>query len=618
MKKLTAVLLCAAMLVSMLAVAGVVNAEEAPVTENPSAGDAAEDIYPIIFVTGIGQSYSYLYNTVEDAKADVAENSTDRAVARWNLFCNDFSFAFKDIVTYVSILRILGGLLATVVTGHNFISKDACDDLVNELFTYNIIDENGNLPENVVTPRCNYPVSQMTEEQYENFYRTIPCEEVIGDIGEDMLYCFNYSAFSFPYRNAEELNTFINDVVLAQTGKDKVVLVPMSMGASVVRAYLQEHGTEEKVARVVSIVGAWDGSDVIADLVEQKYAEDAPQKLYDGIVADLIGEPWGYLVNGVLRIFPKATLRSVIDEILNSVIENLVMKTPSLLVMVPCERYESFRKMRLEGNEELAYITEMTDKYYENQQHLEETLKELNSEHGVEFYYIAGYGLEFGGYSSDYEFFKFMESTTTTNSDEIIQISSTATGATFAKAGEQLDEDYLASHDSAYITPDKSVDLSTCYFPDNVWLFYGQKHELENNNTALKLAFELALGHITSSADCEDTFPRFNDSRDLKRLKRSYIPDLNTWLETNTPTAEQQTLIDENTAAVNEMAARTINNREADDRVIENFRKMLVTLGVYTESEDGGNDGLTNALKGLNDFNVRVFGYKGFVDILKK
>ncbi|MBO4894502.1 MAG: hypothetical protein J5562_06285, partial [Clostridia bacterium] len=63
---------------------------------------------------------------------------------------------------------------------------------------------------------------------------------------------------------------------------------------------------------------------------------------------------------------------------------------------------------------------------------------------------------------------------------------------------------------------------------------------------------------------------------------------------------------------------RTINNREADDRVIENFRKMLVTLGVYTESEDGGNDGLTNALKGLNDFNVRVFGYKGFVDILKK
>ncbi len=620
MKKAISVLLCLAMLISTLTVFGFAKtaapAETAADTETTETPKVEQE-YPIVFVTGIGQSYSYLYATPEDAKADAAENSTDRAIAKWNLFCNDFSFALKDITTYVSALRIVGTLLLTIVTGHNFVSKDACDDLVTELFRYNTVDENGNLPETVVTPRCDYPVSRMTEEQRDNFYRTIPCEDVIGDIGEDMLYCFNYSAFSFTYRNSDNLNTFINEVVLPQTGKDKVVLIPMSMGASVVSAYLQDYGKDGKVARVVSIVGAWYGSDVIADLVEQKYAPDAPEKLYNGIVADLIGEPWGYLVNGILRIFPKATLRSVIDEILNSVIENLVLKTPSLMVMVPYERYPAVRAARLEGNKDLAYVMEITDKFYDAQRNLKTYLKELNENYGVDFYYIAGYGLEFGGYSSDYEFFKFLESANTTNSDEIIQISSTATGATSVTAGKQFDAGYLASHDAKYITPDKSVDVSTCLFPDRVWLFDRQKHELENNNTALKLAFDIALGNVTSTADCEDTYPQFNDSRDLKRLKRSYIPDLERWLESNTPTAAQQKLIDENNAAANEMMSRTINDRKADDEIIENYRKMLVTLGIYEESEEK-EDGLTSVLKALNDFNVRVFGFKGFIDIFSR
>lgn len=620
MKKAISVLLCVALLISTLTVFGFAKTSlpnDAAVDVTEPATPKTEQEYPIVFVTGIGQSYSYLYATPEDAKADVAENSTDRAIAKWNLFCNDFSFALKDLTTYISALRIVGTLLLTIVTGHNFVSKDACDDLVKELFTYNTVDENGNLPETVVTPRCDYPVSQMTEEQRDNFYRTIPCEDVIGDIGEDMLYCFNYSAFSFTYKNSDNLNTFINDVVLPQTGKDKVVLIPMSMGASVVSAYLQDYGKDGKVARVVSIVGAWYGSDVIADLVEQKYADDAPEKLYNGIVANLIGEPWGYLVNGILRIFPKATLRSIIDELLNSVVENLVLKTPSLMVMIPYERYPAVRAARLEGNKDLAYVMEITDKFYDAQRNLKTYLKELNEDYGVDFYYIAGYGLEFGGYSSDYEFFKFLASANTTNSDEIIQIESTATGATSVTAGKQFDADYLSSHDAKYITPDKSVDISTCLFPDRVWLFSKQKHELENNNTALKLAFDIALGNVTGTQGCERIYPQFNDSRDLKRLKRSYIPDLETWLESNTPTAEQQRIIDENTAAVNEMMNSTINNREADDKVIENYRRMLIDFGIYGE-DDNSEDQLTKFFKALNDFNVRVFGFKGFIDIFKK
>ena len=583
-------------------------------------GTAGESGYPLVFVTGIGQTYSYYYENTEDAKADIAENSTDRAQARWNLFCNDFSFAFKEPGTYFDILGIAGGLLGTAFIGKNIVPRKSVDHLVKTLFRYNIIDENGKLPENIVTPFPQCSVKEMTEEQRENFYRTIPCQAYSGEVGEENIYCFCYSPFSFTYDNSDNLDKFINEVVLPQTGSEKVVLIPMSMGASVVSAYMQDHGTDGKIARVISIVGAWYGSDILADLVERKYADDAPEKIYHGLVAELIGEPWGYLVNAVLRVFPKAALRSVIDELLDSVVENLILKTPSLMAVCAMDRYPAIREAKLAGRPELKYVMDQTDKYYEAQKNLKSTMQDLHDNYGVDFYFIAGYELPFGAETNDYKAFRFLESAGKVNSDEIIQITSTAPGCTAVPLGSSFDEAYLSVHDEKYISPEKSVDVSTCYYPDRVWLFSGQKHELENNNTAIRLALELARGGVMSSEDCEGTFPRFNDSRFLKDLTRSYMPDLEKWLETNTPTAEQQKLIDENTAAVNAMMDRTINDREADDEIIENYRQMLITLGAREPDKepDKKEQTVNSIFKKLDDLSYRIFGAKGYRDIFKK
>ena len=63
-----------------------------------------------------------------------------------------------------------------------------------------------------------------------------------------------------------------------------VVLVPMSMGASVVTAYMDAYPTVEEnhIRRVVSIVGAWDGSDVVADLLTQQYCDNSADLFYNG------------------------------------------------------------------------------------------------------------------------------------------------------------------------------------------------------------------------------------------------------------------------------------------------------------------------------------------------
>ncbi len=656
MKKITALILCLAMLVSCFSVIGsakakitvdgqTINVEH----ENENVPGTKAD-YPIIFVTGIGQSYSYFYEKADDVNdyytrlnevvngktTYVDENGvtrdyieTDTSTTRWNLFCNDFGFAFKDITLYPALLAVVGGLLASL-TGINCIPEWAVNKVVKTLFKYNIIDENGKLPANVITPRAQTCVANMTKEQKDNFYRSTPCQDVIGDIGEQMIYCFNYSAFSFVYDNAKDLDAFINDVVLPEhPGYDKVVLVPMSMGASVVSSYLQDYGDKGQVARVVSIVGAWDGSDVFADLIERSYAKDAPHKLYDGVLADMIGGDGGYIVNLVLRLFPKATLRSIIDEILGSLVNEFILKTPSLLALIPHNRYLAIRRNIL-AEKASDKILAMTDKYYECQSTLEARLKNLNKKFGTEFYYIAGYGYEFGGSETgDYAFFKFLNSTTTTNSDEIIQISSTATGATFAPVGQQL-KDYNAE----YTTADKSVDLSTCIFPDNVWLFREQKHELENNNTALNLALALACGDKQEAA----TYPRDNGSRFLKKLKRDYLPDLKVWVNEQASLGYDAKTIDSfdmkayfkdasglgfmsdaQIKVVNDVYAMMdskINNRVEDDKKIQALTDMMADLGIAGYKRSTEAEEKDSFMKKINDGVSSIFGYKGFIDII--
>ncbi len=681
-KRILSIILCVCLMATSLVVIG--SADDAEKPSKTIVVTSEKEQLPIIFVTGIGQSYSYFYENVDDAKEyytlleqaknDPSINETEKSKTRWNLFCNDFSFAFKEIGTYFAIIPVVFGLLGSVC-GINLIPQKCVDKIITTLFRYNLIDEKGQLPENVITPRCPYPVSQYTTEQRSNFYRSIPCQDIVGDIGEDMLYCFNYSAFSFTYDNAAGLHDFINNSVLPQTGKDKVVLIPMSMGASVVSSYLQKYGNEGKIARVVSIVGAWDGSDVFADLIEQKYAKDAPEKLYNGIVANLIGEPWGYLVNGVIRIFPKKTLRSIIDEILGSLVDNFVMKTPSLLALIPHERYPEIRKNKLENNPDLKYIMDMTDDYYEWECNLEENLKKLNEEVGTEFYYIAGYNLGFGGYfETDYEFFRFFETADITNSDEIIQISSTATGATYVTPGQKVE----AAGDAKYVSPDGSVDLSTCFFPDNVWLFEGQKHELENNNTALRLALDLAQGKIKSVDDENNIYPRFNGARNLKKLNRDYLPALYSYIASKAipeklSADRQKVITDFNAApadkanadalfglmvqlgiyaaddrkpdasdmrsdlntffgkeyakdyltdeqyakydAVLEMKESIINDFEADNKVIDDFVDLLVELGLREADSAEDDSFINNVFRGMNDGIYKVFGAKGYIDI---
>ena len=591
----------------------------------------------VVFVTGIGQSYSYLFDesyvqegafengTLQDYENYAPLIAEGKYNSRWNLF-NSFDEAFSDTSTILTLVGVVGELLLSSVIRHNIIDQDKVNKVVKDLFRFNLVGEDGNANPRVVTPRYAVPVSEFPgiidengnfeSEAKNRFYSSIPCKDIalekFGENFEDYLYVFNYNAFSYTSKNVDALREFVEKIIAEnKVGAKDIVLVPMSMGASVVTAYMDAYPTvaQNHIRRVVSIVGAWDGSDVVADLLMRRFCDESADLFYNGLLSDLIGEPWGYVVNIALRLFPKRILRGFVDMALGAIATELFCATPSLCNLIPMDQYAEISSLISS-----PVVKKEADDFQAAKKRLNTTMSNLEAE-GVTFSFISGYGLPFGAITSDYSAFGFMKSAPLTNSDEIINIDSTAPGTSFVTAGTKFED-----AEGRELSPDGSIDISTTYRKDSSWFFYQQKHELEYNNTAIALALELATGNVKTVADCDNLeedgyyFPQFNNARNLKDYKRSYLPDLERYCEETgyVLTAEQEALL----AKAEAMAANTVNNPEEDNAILAEVHAMLVEIGVYAPEEEPGffDEALNKTLKGANDITYKIFGAKGFLD----
>ena len=642
MKKVIAIILSLAMLVSVAVLPSYANQpEETTVTTADSLECAfAEGTNSlVVFVTGIGQSYSYLFDqSYVDEYGDKLQDfevygdliANGEYQSKWNLF-NSFDEAFSDPVTIINIVSLVVELFASAALRTDLIVESQVESVVRDLFKFNLVDEDGNASPRVVTPK--YPMSvseypsvtledgRVESEAKSRFYSSIPCKDIAKEkFGEDFekyLYVFNYSAFSYTSKNVEEMHKFIETILASDNAKElgatDVVLVPMSMGASVVTAYMDAYPTvaENHIRRVVSIVGAWDGSDVVADLLTGTYCDNSADLFYNGLLSDLIGEPWGYVINVALRIFPKETLRAFIDKAIGAIATELFCSTPSLCNLIPIDKYDGIKDLIKSD-----VVRAEADAFQAAKKKLDTTMTNLEKE-GVTFSFISGYGLPFGAITPDYSAFGFMKSAAETNSDEIINIDSTAPGTSFVPAGTKFEDTK-----GRELSPDGEIDISTTIRKDSSWFFYKQKHELEYNNVAIALAIELATGNIKTVADCDNLeedgyyFPQFNGARNTRNYIRYNLGDLERYCaETGYElTPAQQKVLDD----ANAMMANPICNPEVDDPYLEAVEAMMVEIGAYdAPSEPTTGDQVLNvALKTLNDVVYFVFGAKGFINIL--
>ncbi len=240
MKKIIAVLLCAVMAFPFAFAAAAANAgeEEEEPAFTVTAANSFENAFAegenslLVFVTGIGQSFSYLFDesylapgafehgTLQDYENYAPLIADGKYTARWNLF-NDFSEQLGQTETRKTIVKVVMQLLLTLFLRRNVVKEADIRTLVKQLFTFNLLDENGEHDPRVVTPRHTCPLSEYpygTDENGElwseakhRFYTSIPCKEAaekkLGANYEDYLYCFNFNPFSYITKNVEDLHT---------------------------------------------------------------------------------------------------------------------------------------------------------------------------------------------------------------------------------------------------------------------------------------------------------------------------------------------------------------------------------------------------------------------------
>ena len=542
---------------------------------------------PLIFVTGVGQTWSSL-------KTDPHH--------RWNLLPVD-----KEVMFYnypKDGRRRLAGLAAkalrTALFGSDCIQKEELNRIFKDLFRWCIVDENGNLPEEVDVriygarsfeklKNVSMTTGEYTDDEDESLlrriYADIPCRALAGEYGLENIYCFNYSTFSDLYTNAEKLHTMIEQVLEDQkdkTGAKQVILVPMSMGATVVSAYLDKYYTdtgsigENLVQKVISIVGAWDGSDGLADLFSCDGGSDWNEKFYDTYLREALDNDKLFKCLSPVK---KEAVNKLLAKVIDSLLDSILLNTSAFMALIPKDRFPALSKILFTPEREACiprykHVHEEALRYYAAQCNLRKRMYGLHEHCGIGFYFLAGYNMPFGGTKSDFEFLKLLNSANKTNSDTVIQISSTVPGTKWVKCGEQLEnaaeEPVCTAHN--HRSPDNTVDAAFAWFPENCWYFEGQEHELGTNNTALKLAIDIALGEVQDITD--PRFPQFNQSRDIREAEK-YLRKAREKLQKGTLSDGKRKAIEEAAAQTQAMLDCTHNNREQDNKKVKQLKELL-------------------------------------------
>ncbi|MBR2730646.1 MAG: hypothetical protein IKD72_01505, partial [Clostridia bacterium] len=512
MKRLISLLLSASMLVTGAAVSAFAQT---------GACSCGHD--PVIVLPGINHSPTYLY---DENNEPVLDKNGDQVGGTLLIL-------ETDQLLKKCLPKLIIRLLATIAVQYPVGLESAAYEAACSAFRLQHCDEDGVHVENLQTKRWNHPLSGMTEDELDWVYRMVPMKPLVDEIGADHTYFFTFNLVGNPMDSAADLDAYI-DMVRAQTGHDKVVLLPVSLGGTILTAYLDAYG-HDKVSQICNAVACLDGTDIIADMMERKW-NLADEFLYHEFIAQIFLDEngdasLGYLINSLLHILPRKGVDAILTGAWSGILDTMILNCPQFWAMLPSARYEALAARYLDDQ---PVLRAKTDRFQQARLNLKQNIQAA-AEDGVRINFIAGANLDFG--AQMYSYFGIVESAKKVNSDGIINLSSTTLGATGVPGGEMLPPGYTQKYtnpddpDYSYLSPDWKVDASTAVLPDNTWIFLNQHHEVGNNDYVLNLAKVLILGEVEDVHSDPDNYPQFNNGCTTKYLRRWRIPDAEALLE---------------------------------------------------------------------------------------
>lgn len=589
-----------------------------PVEIVSAVGEAQEALtegkqVPVIIIHGISQIDTVIMDENNKPLLDKDGNT----ITGWPLTV--------DVTELV--LTVLFPVLLTLITQKDFASKAGYKAACNAV-KYNACDLNGDPVYPTFVDRQYCSVAAMDQEHRDIVYDAVPFQDVAKEIGEENLYFFAYNSSGDVTQIAKDLNDYI-EMVKEQTDSEEVSLAPISMGGTIVTAWLEMFSGKyaeyadnyDSVHKIVFVIAALDGSAILGDLFVNDTLLNNDEFLYTRLLPELLDEEWyAYLLNIVLRILPHDVLISVVNSIFSGVKDTLVGNCTIFWALIPKANFdESYELYFKDKGPEYDTIRAKVKLYNTAQKNLKTNIDRLMSdEFGGIVHAICSYGLPLYtvGSSSLY-----------INADSIIHSASTSLFATFANLGETLPADYVAKNPVCtdpthnHISPDRVVDASTSYLPETTWYVQGLNHERTGrSDSVINFAGVLLKDDTIKDVHSDpENYPQFNGSRTTRDLRNHDIPNAEKALAENTTmTAEQRAELQAALDDCKLMLTETVVDTADCEKRMQRLKDALIAIGVYAAPEEPDKAALVarDVFKWLSDKAYESWGTKGFSELL--
>ena len=299
--------------------------------------------------------------------------------------------------------------------------------------------------------------------------------------------------------NANMLRDYI-DSVLEHSGAEKVNIYSLSHGGQVTATYLALYGDDNKVDNVIMTSPAIGGAGIAYDPFagEIDFDEETLIRFIEQ----------GVMIEEDINWLLKANWLGILDDILYAVkpyFYQVMGNWGSIWDFMPLDKYDDAKALLLDETQHAGLIAKSDRFHYEIFPTIGERLRYLREEYGMNISVIAGYGNRIiSGMNED--------------SDSIITLSS-ATGATTPEFGKRFADGYTQVNDcdgKYKVSPDMTVDASTCYLPDNTWFIKGMFHAfVVFDDYTMELVMKLLLTDDITDVYSDEKFPQFRDSTSL-------------------------------------------------------------------------------------------------------
>lgn len=589
LKKIISLVLCLTMILSVGVIS--VSAEEEVTTD---CGGNCE-YYPTIIVPGLGQSNTWVTDENGTPITDDEGNKITSFPAYLNL---------SEIIKTVALPLIMS-LFSQSDAG----LSEAVGEVIWQCFGINASDENGKLTGNVITEKYLYSVADSNTEEQEKVFSHVPFNIYETEQPFDHMYYFGYNSFGNHLEIVDELYDYIQ-LVKAQTGHDKVNLVPLSQGGTLTSGLIEYYPEISKdLHKIIFVVPALDGSTIIGDVFNGRTAFLDADYLYNGFLENLglLDERTARIVEIALRVLPDEVIMKVLETAVDVLVSDVMITSTNLWALCPSGDYPTAAKKYLSAPE-MAEIKRQTDIYYQAQLDCDENILGL-VEDGVQVFCFCEY---------DFPMINVGTTWNTQNADYIIQTDSTSMGAYFANVGETLPGDYVQQNthcdnpDHDHISPDRVVDASAGLLPDTTFYFDAQRHDLTaHNDIILKLALELIARDDVKDVYSSPDFPQFLAGRNILNIKA--LIETAAAVDTAKLSNADATELEAALTGAKEVLTRTVSyTGELEEREAR-LNDILVKIGVVEAAEESD----PTLFRNISLWLYEKFGTNGFSEIPK-